>query len=134
MKEVLFNAYEHRDWISRGCVQIDICNDAVEITNPGWFIDGSDPATHLAGTDYSSLSRNMLIVETLHKSKGIEAYGTGIPRIKGACKEAGVEFDYKRVPIGTCFTFHRKGAFDECSGSEVHESARKTFPNRRQQW
>lgn len=34
VREVLFNAYGHRDWISRGCVQIDIYNDAVEITSP----------------------------------------------------------------------------------------------------
>lgn len=123
VREVLFNAYGHRDWISRGCVQIDIYNDAVEITNPGWFIDGQDPAAHLAGTDHSSLSRNMLIVETLHKSKDIEAYGTGIPRIKGACEAISVEFDYKRVPIGTCFTFHRKDAFTD--SDVVRESSDK---------
>ena len=125
VREVLFNAFAHRDRISRGVVQIDIYNDAVEITNPGWFIDGQDPAAHISGADKSSLSRNMLIVNTLHKSKDIEAYGTGIPRIRDACKEAGVEFEYKRVPIGTCFIFHRKDAFADNPELQVRDSAGK---------
>ena len=120
VREVLFNAFAHRDRISRGVVQIDIYNDAVEITNPGWFIDGQDPAAHISGADKSSLSRNMLIVNTLHKSKDIEAYGTGIPRIRDACKEAGVEFEYKRVPIGTC-----KDAFADNPELQVRDSAGK---------
>ena len=66
VREVLFNAFAHRDRISRGVVQIDIYNDAVEITNPGWFIDGQNPDEHISGADKSSLSRNMLVVNTLH--------------------------------------------------------------------
>ena len=123
VREVLFNAFAHCDRISRGIVQIDIYNDSVEITNPGWFIDGQDPAAHVSGNDRSSLSRNMLVVNTLHKSGDIEAYGTGIPRIRDACKEAGVEFEYKRVPIGTCFIFHRKDAF--AASDKVRESSDK---------
>ena len=111
VREVLFNAFAHRDRISRGVVQVDIYNDAVEITNPGWFIDGQDPEAHISGADRSSSSRNKLIVNTLYKSKDIEAYGTGIPRIRDACKAAGIEFEYRRVPIGTCFVFRRKDAF-----------------------
>ena len=57
------------------------------------------------------LSRNDLIVTTLHKSRDIEAYGTGIPRIRDTCAEAGVEFGYERVPIGTRFVFHRADPF-----------------------
>ena len=89
VREVLFNAFAHRDWTSRACVQVDIFADSVEITNPGWFIEGQDPADHISGVDHSSLSRNDLIVTTLHKSRDIEAYGTGIPRIRDTCVEAG---------------------------------------------
>ena len=113
VREVLFNAYAHRDWTSSACVQIDIFNDAVEITNPGWFIEGQWPDRHLTGEDSSSLSRNMLIVSTLYKSKDIEAYGTGIPRIRSACEAAGIAYRYKRVPIGTKFIFCRRDAFEE---------------------
>ena len=111
VREVLFNAFAHRDWTSRACVQVDIFADSVEITNPGWFIEGQNPADHISGVDHSSLSRNDLIVTTLHKSRDIEAYGTGIPRIRDTCAEAGVEFGYERVPIGTRFVFHRADPF-----------------------
>lgn len=125
VREALFNAFAHRDQISRGTVQIDIYNDAVEITNPGWFIDGQEPEAHLSGKDKSSLSRNELIVDTLHKSGDIEAYGTGIPRIKDACEKVGVRFEYRRVPIGTCLIFHRNDAFSKNPEAEVRESAEK---------
>ena len=111
VREVLFNAFAHRDWTSRACVQVDIFADSIELTNPGWFIDGQHPADHSSGVDHSSLSRNDLIVTTLHKSRDIEAYGTGIPRIRDTCAEAGVEFGYERVPIGTRFVFHRADPF-----------------------
>lgn len=55
VREVLFNAFAHRDWTSRACVQVDIFADSVEITNPGWFIEGQDPADHISGVDHSSL-------------------------------------------------------------------------------
>ena len=111
VREVLFNAFAHRDWTSRACVQVDIFGDSVEVTNPGWFIEGQDPADHISGADHSSLSRNELIVTTLHKSRDIEVYGTGVPRIRDTCAEAGVEFGYERVPIGTRFVFHRADPF-----------------------
>jgi ATP-dependent DNA helicase RecG len=67
----------------------------------------------------------MLIVDTLHKSKDIEAYGTGIPRIRDACRDAGIEFEYKRVPIGACFIFHRKDAFADNPELQVRDSSGK---------
>ena len=90
---------------------VDIFSDTVEITNPGWFIEGQSPSEHISGADSSSLSRNELLVTTLHKSRDIEAYGTGIPRIRDACAEAGITFEYERVPVGTRFVFHRPDPF-----------------------
>lgn len=117
VREILFNAFVHRDWVSLGCVQIDIFNDAVEVFSPGWFVEGQDPLSHLSGKSSSSLSRNMLIASTLYKSKDIESYGTGIPRVRDALNEAGIEFEYVRTPDGTKFVFHRNDAF-EPSGQE----------------
>ena len=105
VREVPFNAFAHRDWTSRACVQVDIFADSVEITNPGWFIEGQNPADHISGVDHSW---NDLIVTTLHKSRDIEAYGTGIPRIRDTCAEAGggvrvrarADWDEVRLPSG----------------------------------
>lgn len=125
VREVLFNAFAHRDWLSSGRVQIDIYHDAVEITNPGWFIEGQDPAEHLSGNGGSSLSRNMLIAQALYRSGDIEAYGSGIPRVRDACAEAGVRIEYVRVPIGTKFVFHRNDAFEAETGRDVANNAQE---------
>lgn len=119
VREVLFNAFCHRDWLSSARVQIDIYHDAVEVTNPGWFIEGQDPEEHLAGEGGSSLSRNMLMTQALYRSGDIEAYGSGIPRVRDACRAAGVRIEYVRVPGGTKFVFHRNDAFASGSGARV---------------
>ncbi|MEG0703518.1 MAG: ATP-binding protein, partial [Christensenella sp.] len=117
VKEALMNAYAHRDWASAGCVQVDIFNDAVEILSPGWFIDGQDPEEHLRGDSTSSKSRNELITKALYRSGDIESYGTGIPRIKEFCAEAGVQIEYLKTPDGTKLIFHRNDAFTGESAS-----------------
>ncbi len=122
VREILFNAYCHRDWLSQARVQVDIYHDAVEITNPGWFIEGQDPKEHLAGDGGSSLSRNMLIAQALYRSGDIEAYGSGIPRVRNACKEAGVQIEYVRVSVGTKFVFHRNDAFADASDVSVTDN------------
>jgi ATP-dependent DNA helicase RecG len=111
VREVLVNAYAHRDWTAEACVQIDIYYDSVEIFSPGWFIDGQTPEDHLLGRSRSSLTRNPLIARTLYRSRDIEAYGTGIPRIRDLCEAAGIAFEYVRMADGVNFVFHRNDAF-----------------------
>jgi ATP-dependent DNA helicase RecG len=111
VREILLNAFTHRDWLSSASVQVDIYNDSVEICNPGWFIEGQDPSEHLAGEGGSSLSRNMLIARTLYRCGDVEAYGSGIPRVRDLCAEAGVRIEYVRTSWGTKFVFHRNDAF-----------------------
>jgi ATP-dependent DNA helicase RecG len=111
--EALMNAYAHRDWHSNEAVVVDIYYDTVEITSPGWFIEGQNPEDHLSGKSASSVSRNNLIVKTLFRSGDIEAYGSGIPRIKELCDAAGVQVRYEQVPNGTKLIFVRNDAFEE---------------------
>jgi ATP-dependent DNA helicase RecG len=59
------------------------------------------------------VSRNNLIVKTLFRSGDIEAYGSGIPRIKELCDAAGVQVRYEQVPNGTKLIFVRNDAFEE---------------------
>ena len=109
--EALMNAFVHRDWTSAACVQVDIFFDSVEIFSPGWFIEGQDPDAHLSGDSTSSATRNKLIASTLYRSKDIESYGTGIPRIKQLCDGVGIDVEYVKVADGTKFVFHRNDAF-----------------------
>ncbi|WP_172135277.1 ATP-binding protein [Adlercreutzia sp. ZJ473] len=111
LREGLMNAFAHRDWQTTEAVVIDIYNDAVEILSPGWFIKGQDPDKHLSGESKSSITRNPLISRTLYRSGDIEAYGTGIKRIKDLCDEAGIEVEYVRTVDGTNLVFHRNDPF-----------------------
>lgn len=113
LREGLMNAFAHRDWQTYAAVVVDIYNDAVEIVSPGWFIDGQDPESHLSGESTSSVSRNPLITRTLYRSGDIEAYGTGIKRIKDLCDEEGMRVEYVRTPDGTKLIFHRNDAFGQ---------------------
>ncbi len=123
VREALMNAFAHQDWMLRGSVQIDIFNDAVEILSPGWFVAGQDPVEHLTGESVSSRSRNPLIAKTLHRSGDIESYGTGIPRMKALCDEAGINIEYQRTPDGTKLIFHRNDAFaGELARSDQHQT------------
>lgn len=113
LREALMNAFAHRDWQVIDAVVVDIYNDAVEILSPGWFIKGQDPESHLTGENKSSITRNPLISRTLYRSGDIEAFGTGIKRIKDLCDEASIEVEYARAPTGTNLIFHRNDAFGQ---------------------
>ncbi len=119
LREGLMNAFAHRDWQTYDAVVVDIYSDAVEITSPGWFIEGQDPDRHLSGEDNSSISRNPLISRTLYRSGDIEAYGTGIKRIKESCDAANIRVEYVQVPSGTKLVFHRNDAFAQVSPGDT---------------
>ena len=132
VREILINAYTHRDWLSSGCVQIDIYNDSVEVFNPGWFIEGQDPEAHLSGKSRSSLTRNELIARTLYRSKDIESYASGIPRVRDLCANANIRIEYQRMADGTNFVFHRNDAFADKPPTTRRQTADNPPTTRRQ--
>ncbi len=113
IRESLLNAYAHRVWHRSGYVQIDIYHDAVDVINPGWFIDGRSPEAHIDGESTPSDARNRLIADTLFRSGDIESSGFGLPLIRDLCADAGVRFTYEEIPFGTKLTFHRNDPFAE---------------------
>ncbi len=125
IRESLVNAFVHRDWTKSASVQIDIFYDAVEIYSPGWFIEGQDPEAHLYEGDTSSDTRNSLIAKTMFRSGDMEAYGTGIGRIKELCDGAGIRVEYVKVPSGTKLIFHRSDTFESLLDPQMRESAGK---------
>ena len=89
LREAIVNAFCHRDYSDYGtAVQIDIYPDSVEITNPGAFPAGRTPEMYLSGDSVAPMSRNPLMAQTLFRSKTIEAFGSGLRRIRDACAEA----------------------------------------------
>lgn len=119
VREAIVNGLAHADYQSGEAMQVDVFADSVEICNSGWFFDGQTPEARLAGEDKRSKSRNPLIASALFKSKDIESYGTGMPRIKRLCDAEGVKVEYLKVPGGTRVVFHRRDPFGRPGAVEV---------------
>lgn len=108
IREALINAFCHRDYASDLAVQVDIFGDKVEIFSPGSFPLEVTPQQLLEdGVFPFSKSPNRLIAQTLYRSKDIESYGTGLPRIQKTCSRAGIEFEYLTGGQGTVVRFIR---------------------------
>ncbi|WHH60673.1 helix-turn-helix domain-containing protein [Petroclostridium sp. X23] len=87
LREAVVNAVCHRDYFEKGAsIMIEIFDDRVEISNPGSLPHG------MAIEDFGkrSMTRNPTIASLLHRINYIEKMGTGINRMKEACKEVGV--------------------------------------------
>lgn len=87
MREAIINAVCHRDYFEKGAnVMVEIFDDRVEISNPGSLPHGMS----LEDFGRRSMTRNPTIASLLHRIRYIEKMGTGINRMKDACKEAGL--------------------------------------------
>ncbi len=84
LREAVINAVCHRDYFEAGaCTMIEIFDDRVEISNPGGLPSG------LSEKDFGkkSVTRNPVIASLFYRIDYIEKMGTGIQRIKNACKQ-----------------------------------------------
>lgn len=88
LREAVVNAICHRDYAMRGASsKIEIFADRVEIISPGTLPVGISLADFGLGT---SEIRNRQIVKMFRKAGYIEQLGTGIMRMRQACREAGL--------------------------------------------
>lgn len=87
LREAILNALIHRDYMGN-MTQIRIYDDKLQIWNDGALVEGLtiESLKH----SHPSRPRNRLIADACLKAGYIEAWGTGIPRIIDACKEAGL--------------------------------------------
>lgn len=110
VREAVVNSFCHRDWLDPSAVVIDVFTDTVCITNPGLFPEGKPPESFMAGVAAPSKPRNPLLANALYRGGVIEAYGSGIRRIKSLCEEAGVLFCYRQERGCTTIVFQRPGS------------------------
>lgn len=92
------------------------------MVSPGLFPEGDSPELHLSGEAVALNLRNPKIADALFRAGVIEQYGSGIPRIKCACEEAGVAFEYADMPNFTALVFHRPGSQLEDTPTEMDKS------------
>ena len=111
VREAIINAFTHRSYRDRASIQVEIYPDSVEILSPGWFPVGHTPEEHLQGNNLSSQGPNELIAEALFRSKDIESFATGMPRMQKLCNDVNVPLHYEKTLSGTKVVFGRPDPF-----------------------
>ena len=94
LREGVVNAFCHEMYRDGGRVFVDVYRDTVEITNFGLFPAGTTPEDYLYGREKGTKSRNPAIANALFRGGYIEAFGSGLRRIRAACETADVRFEY----------------------------------------
>ena len=85
IREVIVNAYVHRDYSNFGRdIKIGVYDDRVEIVSPGAFPNGITTDEIFSGR---SEVRNRVVARVLKELGYIEQWGSGINRVKVLCKE-----------------------------------------------
>jgi len=87
VREAIINGVTHRSYMDDSCMQVSIYDDRIEVYSPGMLYGGLDLSEALRG---KSKCRNAAISEAFHYMKIIEAWGTGLGRIRNSCKEYGL--------------------------------------------
>lgn len=87
IREMIINAHCHRNMRDESCVQVALYDDRLEVTSPGGLYNGLTFEEAMQG--HSKL-RNRTIANVLSQIGFVEAWGTGILRIRSAAKEYGL--------------------------------------------
>jgi ATP-dependent DNA helicase RecG len=90
IREVVINMIVHRDYRDSGNSIIKIFDDRIEFFNPGKLYDDLT-IEKLQSGNYSSRSRNSAIAKIFKETGMIERYGSGIKRIKNACRAHNIK-------------------------------------------
>lgn len=88
VREAIINGVTHRSYLDDSAMQVSIYDDRIEIVSPGTLYGGLDMEAALSGR---SKCRNAAISEAFHYMKIIEAWGTGLGRIRSGCAEYGLK-------------------------------------------
>ena len=84
IREMIVNAHCHRNLADASCVQVAVYDDRLEVTSPGGLYNGLTYEEIMSG--HSKL-RNKGIAHIFNQMGFIEAWGTGIRRIKQAAEQ-----------------------------------------------
>ena len=88
VREALLNAVVHRDYAFRAPTLISIFDDRLEMVTMGGLPTGLDEEDILLGV---SLSRNQYLANVFYRLHLIEAYGTGLLKIRECYADAPVQ-------------------------------------------
>lgn len=87
IRELIINAAVHRSYLDHGTIQVAVYDNRLEITSPGKLPMGQTMERMKEG--YSKI-RNEALAHAFSYMNLIEHWGSGIPRIIGKVKKAGL--------------------------------------------
>ena len=87
IRELIINAMVHRSYLDHGTIQVAVYDNLLEITSPGKLPMGQTLERMKEG--YSKI-RNEALAHAFSYMNLIEHWGSGIPRIIGKVKAAGL--------------------------------------------
>ncbi len=106
VREAIVNAVAHRDYTSKGSVQVMLFADRLEVWNPGGL-----PASltlDMLRRPHASVPANPLLAEAMYLVKYIEAMGTGTEDMIKRCRKTGLREPEFAVRDGFVVTVRRK--------------------------
>lgn len=89
LAEAIVNALAHRDYYSKGSIQLAIFKDRILIENPGKLPSELD--LQKLKEPHSSFPHNPLLANAMFLTGAIERFGTGIPEIYKLTAEGGLK-------------------------------------------
>lgn len=95
IREMIINAHCHRNLSDASCIQVAVYDDRLEVTSPGGLYNGLTYEEVMSG--HSKL-RNRVLANIFNQMGFVEAWGTGIRRIKEAAENY-------RLPIPEILVF-----------------------------
>ena len=87
--EAIINAVAHRDYLSKGSIQLSVFKDRITIENPGSLPKELNIAK--LKEPHSSYPHNPLLANCMFLTGAIERYGTGIPEIYALAAQRGLK-------------------------------------------
>ena len=116
IREVIMNAFVHRDYSRKGInIKIALFDDVLEITSPG-VLPNSITIENIFNEGRSEL-RNNVIARVFKELNYIERWGTGMSKIKTACENAGLKTpEIKETGSFTQFILHRPAEYRRNTG------------------
>jgi len=121
--EGIINAVAHRDYNSKGSIQVSVFKNRVEISNPGTLppeLDISD-----LKEPHSSYPHNPLLAGCMFLTGEIERYGTGTLEMYNLIKERGLKPPLISLNEGFKLTIWRPSA--EAVHDTIHETVHDAF-------
>jgi ATP-dependent DNA helicase RecG len=106
--EAIVNAVAHRDYTSKGSVQVMLFADRLEVWNPGAL--PLSLTLEMLREAHGSVPGNPLLAEPLYLTKYIERMGTGTRDMIRRCREIGLPEPEFSVKDGFVTTIRRSGA------------------------